>query len=41
MKSGEFERLDQEIVNTVEKNFSMLMSRLTKQQRKELEALFS
>ncbi|WP_257983991.1 hypothetical protein [Ralstonia mannitolilytica] len=41
MKSSEFDKLDQEIVNTVEKNFAMLMSRLTKQQRKELEALFS
>ena len=41
MKSSEFDRLDRDIVETVDKNYSMLMSRLTKQQRKELEALFS
>jgi len=41
MKSSEFDRLDQEIVKTVERNFATLMSRLTKKQRKELEALFS
>ncbi len=41
MKSSEFERLDRDIVETVDKNYSILMSRLTKQQRKVLESLFS
>ncbi|WP_279211841.1 hypothetical protein [Delftia acidovorans] len=41
MKSTEFDRLDQEIVETVEKNYKMLMARLSKKQKEEIESLFS
>lgn len=41
MKSSEFDRLDQEIVETVDKNYTMLISRLSKKQKREIDSLFS
>jgi hypothetical protein len=37
----EFKHLHDEIVKTVQKNYSMLVSRLSRKQKQELEALFA